>query len=117
MNKIALLGTTCPPDSSLIATILRTARAVELVELRKEVYEQLRDLQFLIQTIPLSTNEYGLANSHLLNALMYLKENEWGAARWELKTLLNHLRHIHQLNNFVAIPAVASQRGRTEPRC
>ncbi len=45
-----------------------------------------------LETLPLSSDQYRLANNHLANAQLYLRSNETGAAQWELTALKQQLR-------------------------
>ncbi|MBN2296015.1 MAG: hypothetical protein JXM70_26520 [Pirellulales bacterium] len=50
------------------------------------------DLWVLLETLPLSTDEFGLSCNRLCNAHRYLLAKEVGAARWELKELKLYLQ-------------------------
>lgn len=52
----------------------------------------LYEMQILLETLPLSTDQFGLACVRLQNAQRYLASQEHGAARWELNTLRQQLR-------------------------
>ena len=57
------------------------------------------ELQRIIESLPLSTDEFGLAMNRLRNASRYLRSHERGAARYELKMLARSLdRDRHQVN-------------------
>lgn len=51
----------------------------------------LEKLQHFLETLPLSTEDFGLACARLKNAQRYLVARELGAARWELQTLRQQL--------------------------
>ena len=50
-------------------------------------------LQSLLETLPLSSDDFGIACNRLGNARRYLESNERGAARWELNALASQLRN------------------------
>ena len=55
------------------------------------------ELQRLLEALPLSTEEFGLATNRLRNTSRYLRSQERGAARYELKMLARSLdRNRHQ---------------------
>ena len=45
----------------------------------------------LLESLPLSTSEFGLATTRLNNARRYLESSERGAARYELRLLIGGL--------------------------
>jgi hypothetical protein len=51
------------------------------------------DLRILLETLPLSTDEFGLACNRVTNAKGYLQSNELGAAMWELRALRQQLQN------------------------
>jgi hypothetical protein len=51
------------------------------------------DLRILLETLPLSTDEFGLACNRLTNAKRYLQSSEIGAAMWELRALRQQLQN------------------------
>ena len=53
--------------------------------------DQLTVAAMLLESLPLSTSEFGLAMNRLNNARRYLKSNECGAARYELRLLIGGL--------------------------
>ena len=46
----------------------------------------------LLETVPLTSDEYGIANLRLTNAKQYRSANELGAALWEIRTVRISLR-------------------------
>jgi hypothetical protein len=56
------------------------------------VAQALQDSQGVIESLPLSTSEFGLASNRLQNAANYLASGEPGAARYELQLLETSLR-------------------------
>jgi len=57
------------------------------------------DLQRVMEALPLSTDEFGLATNRLRNASRYLRSHERGAARYELKMLARSLDHDRHQGN------------------
>lgn len=53
---------------------------------------EISQLQTLLETLPLGSDEFGIACNRLRNAQRYLQSNEAGAARWELNALASQLR-------------------------
>ena len=45
------------------------------------------EFQRLLEALPLSTEEFGLAGNRLRNSRRYLDSDEWGAAKYELLLL------------------------------
>ncbi|NLS92120.1 MAG: hypothetical protein GXX96_08060 [Planctomycetaceae bacterium] len=66
-------------------------RVVNQVSLNRTDDGELYELQVLLETLPLSTDQFGLACVRLQNAQRYLASQEQGAARWELNTLRQQL--------------------------
>ena len=52
---------------------------------------QLTEAAMLLESLPLSTSEFGLATNRLNNARRYMESNERGAARYELLLLIGGL--------------------------
>jgi|GEM_PF-4881558 len=46
---------------------------------------------FVIKTLALSTSEFALLHNRLCNARRYSMQEEWGAARFELRLLLHSM--------------------------
>lgn len=57
-----------------------------------DVPERIEWIQRLLESLPLSTSEFGLAMARLENAERYLISNERGAAMFELKLLEGNLQ-------------------------
>ncbi len=57
------------------------------------VDERVDHLHALMETLPLSSDDFGIACNRLGNARRYLRSNERGAARWELNALASQLRN------------------------
>ena len=76
------------------------ALLAKLVEQMREGHrgnEELEDLRALLERLPLTTEEFGLATTRMGNAHRYVKAREQGAARWELKALRGQLQRQLQL--------------------
>ena len=50
------------------------------------------DVMFLLETLPLASDEFGIARLRLLSAKRYRGANEIGAAAWEIRTVMQQLR-------------------------
>jgi hypothetical protein len=59
----------------------------------QETDGEVDDLRILLETLPLSADEFGLACNRLTNAKRYLQSNEPGAAMWELNALKQQLQN------------------------
>ena len=53
--------------------------------------EQLTQAAMLLESLPLTTSEFGVATNRLNNARRYLEFDEQGAARYELRLLIGRL--------------------------
>ena len=51
-------------------------------------HEDLIDIESFLQSLPLATDEYGLARNRIRNARRYVQAREVGAARYELRLLM-----------------------------
>ena len=49
------------------------------------------DLHAMLETLPISTDDFGIASNRIRNAQRYLASNELGAARWELNAMRQQL--------------------------
>ena len=58
----------------------------------------------LLESLPMATDEFGLATNRLKNARRYLQSREPGGARWELAALLDSLRLEHDAASAEAPP-------------
>jgi len=58
---------------------------------------ELRNLLELLESLPLSSSEYGRASSRLRHANRLLAAGECGAAQYELRTLFGSLRHLQTI--------------------
>ena len=57
----------------------------------QDTQQQISEMSKLLETLPLSAEEFGLACNRLRKAQRYLKLSERGAARWELAALERHI--------------------------
>lgn len=53
----------------------------------------LSEIQSLLETLPLSSDDFGISCNRVSNARRYLSSHEWGAARWEIGMLASQLRN------------------------
>jgi len=65
---------------------------------------ELEDMRFLLETLPLTTEQFGLATNRIQNAYRYFKASERGAAKWELNALREQLRHQLELQDAEHVP-------------
>lgn len=61
--------------------------------------EALIEIVELLQTLPITSEEFALASSRIRNARRYLAEQEVAASRWEIRTLT---QQIHRLSDAEA---------------
>lgn len=54
---------------------------------------EVNHLESFLETLPLKSDDFGIACNRLRNARRYLESNERGAARWEMNALANQLRN------------------------
>ena len=59
---------------------------------RGNVNEQLREVQELLEALPLSSGDFCRVVNNLKNAERYLQSQEWGAASYELRMLAGAVR-------------------------
>lgn len=59
----------------------------------QQALDALVKLEELLESLPLATAEYGSAKCRLRNAQRYLRANEIGAARYELRLFWSAVRH------------------------
>ena len=84
-NQVAIADVFNPILSSLM-------RLIQKVRQGNIAIGDLEQLEDLLQTLPLASDDFGFAFNHLRNARRYLQSTETGAARWELNTLVNQIR-------------------------
>jgi hypothetical protein len=80
-------------QSVLLPVLASLDRLLGQIGRARENEVQLGRVQILLESLPLSTEEYGLACLRLNNAWRYLRSHERGAARWELNMLRHALRN------------------------
>ena len=103
MSHVERLDAALPQD--MLQRILST-----LALLHKKVSQgrhtdgELEAIEGLLETIPLSSEEFGVACNRLRNARRYLAASERGAARWELKMMRQ------QLKRYAETPTVEPRR-------
>ena len=89
--------------SSPILDFLTTiAAATRKMTRRLDIQDELDQARRLLESLPFSTEEYGLACNRLRNAGRFVKSGEYGAASWELKTLRSWV--LRQENTPAACP-------------
>ena len=49
------------------------------------------ELNAMLETLPISTDDFGIASNRIRNAQRYLASKEVGAARWELNAMRQQL--------------------------
>jgi hypothetical protein len=67
-------------------------RLLELVSRKPDFSASFAQARALLETLPLSTEDFGVACNRLANAQRYLESGERGAACFELRLLLKHLQ-------------------------
>ena len=67
-------------------------RLIRQVNVGRAVEADFEHVMFLLETLPLATDEFGTARLRLLNAKHYRNEQEAGAAAWEIRTVMLQLR-------------------------
>jgi hypothetical protein len=86
-------SSTATPDT-IRQLLLETVEAVlRKMALGQDVLVELLDIGQPLDSLPLATDEYGLASNRLRNAQRYLLSKERGAARYELQLLVASLRN------------------------
>ena len=73
-------------------------------------HEDLIRIESFLDSLPLATDEYGLAQNRIRNARRYFQAHEVGAARYELRLLMCSLRH-----RFAGQVAVEPRRRLRQP--
>lgn len=66
-------------------------RAVQKSRRGLEIAPDIREASLLLESLPLTSDEFGLAANRLRNAHRYFTSGEFGAAAWELRTLRSTL--------------------------
>ena len=84
-NPVAIADVFNPVLSTLMRLIQKARQGVVNIG-------EIDQLEDLLQTLPLASDDFGFAINRLGNAKRYLQSAETGAARWELNTLANQIR-------------------------
>ncbi len=96
MEKTAVKNNQCLSPVSIDdvwqVAIRRLSRLRTQMKLRMDVSRGLAELNVLLESLPLSTSEFGLARNRVNNARRYITAAEWGAAQYEFKLLESNLR-------------------------
>ena len=72
------------PVKRLINTI---ARAIEKTKHGLRVDREIDEANSLLESVPMTTEEFSYSSNRLRNANRYVTSGEFGAANWELGTL------------------------------
>ena len=80
-------------ESVLQEAVLKLAAILQMLQRRNDPRDHLETVRSLLESLPLSTGEYGIAQNRLRNAERYLRSQEHGAARFELQLLAGSLRN------------------------
>ena len=84
-NQVAIADVFNPVLSTLMRLVQKARQgAVKIGEVDQ--------LDGLLQSSPLPSEDFGIAINRLSNARRYLQSSETGAACWELNTLANQIR-------------------------
>ena len=73
---------------SVLSSLGRLAQKIQQAQ---PCERELDELQMLLETLPLTSDEFGVACDRLRNAQRFLQKGEGGAARWELNALRSAL--------------------------
>ena len=92
MRNVKILSTTTC-DAIRHEVALTLAAVQKMIECGHTPCDELDDVRCLLESLPLTTGEYGVARNRLRNAHRYLKSQERGAARFELRLLAGSLRN------------------------
>ena len=80
-----------PPDEVQRTLVQHLQGLVDRTTSVDDAIDELLDVLAMLNALPLSTSEFGLAVNRLKNAHRYLVSDERGAARYELRMLLGTL--------------------------
>jgi len=93
------------PILDLVTTLAEITR--KMIR-RVDVRDNLDEAHALLESLPLSTDEFGLACNRLWNVGRFVVSGEYGAANWELQTLRMWVLRIgnapvarHQRNRWI----------------
>jgi hypothetical protein len=86
------------PASLPVKQLLKKAieRAIEKIKNNVRINHEVDQARALLESMPLTTEEFGHANNRLRNANRYVNSSEFGAASWELATLAKLLSRLDQ---------------------
>lgn len=84
-NQVAIADVFNPVLSALMRLVQKARQGVVSLG-------EVDQLEGLLQSLPLASNDYGIAINRLSNARRYLQSTETGAACWELNILANQIR-------------------------
>lgn len=84
--------------STLVAELIGIIlRAIEHTKCGRRIDHEIDEASLLLESLPLTTEEFGLSSNRLRNAHRYVLSGEAGAAAWELGTLRKFLcRHAEE---------------------
>jgi hypothetical protein len=77
--------------------LLAISRAIRRLRDQAVQSNYTEELAPQLETLPLTSDDFALANARLRNAERYLRGSEAGAALWELKTLQSQLRAVSRM--------------------
>lgn len=78
-------------ESSFQPVLNRIALALHRLDGNTQSLDHIDDLRAHLETVPMASDEFGVASNRLRNARRYLESSETGAARWELGILKQQL--------------------------
>lgn len=78
---------TQPPSTPVKRLINTIARAIEKTKHGLRVDREIDEASSLLESVPMTTEEFGYSRNRLRNAKRYVNSGEFGAASWELGTL------------------------------
>jgi hypothetical protein len=76
-----------PPSATVKELVNALFRAIEKAKRGLGFAQEMDEAGLLLASLPLTTEEFGLASNRLRNANRYVMSGEFGAATWELGTL------------------------------
>ena len=84
----AISRSTISPFANVLGELIHELqKAIRKAELGLAFIQETERVGDLLSSLPLATQEYGLAHIHLRNANRYANSGEFGAARWELRAI------------------------------
>ncbi len=82
-----------PIDEIRCQAVESIASLLNDATVRQPRFDKYRDLQTVLEALPLPTDEFAKAMNRFRNAQTYLNGGEWGAASYELRMLARSLIH------------------------